>query len=175
MAVGRLQHGEEPFGGDAIGSNPTDRGKAGTKKGVRTDADGGPLSLAVGGANIHDCHFLSGLLDWSIMEPPAEKLHDAPHVCLDKGFDNPTSAAALEGSGYQGHVRRIGEEKLDDQGEKRHPARRWVVERTFSWFNRCRSLLVRYDKKAKNFIALLNLASVLLWFRRLLRLYSVLR
>ena len=29
--------------------------------------------------------------------------------------------------GYRGHIRRIGEEKLDTRGEKRYPARRWVV------------------------------------------------
>lgn len=32
---------------------------------------------------------------------------------------------------YVAHIGRIGEEKLDQNtGEKRYPARRWVVERT---------------------------------------------
>jgi putative transposase len=68
------------------------------------------------------------------------------------------------------HIRKIGEEKLDPQGRKRHPARRWVVERTLSWLSKCRALLVRYDKKAQNYLGLLQLACALLWFRRMLRI-----
>ena len=73
-----------------------------------------------------------------------------------------------------GHIRRIGEEKLDEQGEKTHPARRWVVERTLAWLSKCRGLLVRYEKQAKNFLAMLQLACGLLWYRRLYRLKRVL-
>ena len=51
------------------------------------------------------------------------------HLCLDKGYDNPTGHQAAAAHGYQAHIRRIGEEKLDSFGEKTHPARRWVVER----------------------------------------------
>lgn len=87
-------------------------------------------------------------------------------MCLDKAYDNPASEAALTAQGYQGHVRRIGEEKMDECGEKRHPARRWVVERTFAWLSRCRGILVRYEKKACNYVAMLKLAIALLWYRR---------
>ena len=48
------------------------------------------------------------------------------HLCLDKGYDNPTGHEAVAAHGYQGHIRRIGEEKLDSQGERSYPARRWV-------------------------------------------------
>ena len=41
MAVGGLLHGQGPFGGGAIGRNPTDRGKAGSKKSILVDAAGG--------------------------------------------------------------------------------------------------------------------------------------
>ena len=62
----------------------------------------------------------------------------------------------------------------DSFGEKTHPARRWVVERTLSWLSKCRGLLVRYDKKASNFLGLLQLACGLLRYRRVWRL-TVLR
>ncbi|MGH2804043.1 MAG: transposase, partial [Thermoleophilaceae bacterium] len=91
-------------------------------------------------------------------------------LCLDKGYDNPTGHAAAEGAGYIPHIRRIGEEKLDDEGEKRHPARRWVVERTLAWLSKCRAILVRYDKKSENYEGLIQLACALLWCRRLERL-----
>ena len=61
-------------------------------------------------------------------------------------------------------------EKLDTSGEKRYPARRWVVERTLAWLSKCRAVLVRYDKKASNYLGVLQLACALLWFRRQWRL-----
>ncbi len=70
------------------------------------------------------------------------------------------------GRDYQAHVRRIGEDTLNASGEKRYPARRWVVERTLAWLSKCRAVLVRYDKKASNYLGLLQLACALLWFRR---------
>ena len=89
------------------------------------------------------------------------------HLCLDKGYDNPTGRAAATYHGYTPHVRRIGEEKLDRRGRKRHPARRWVVERTLGWLSKCRAILVRYDKKSSNYLGLIQLACALLWYRRL--------
>ena len=71
------------------------------------------------------------------------------------------------------HIRRIGEEKLDRAGTKRHPARRWVVERTLAWLQKCRAILIRYDKKANNYRGLIQLACALLWYRRLHRLKEV--
>ena len=88
------------------------------------------------------------------------------HLCLDKGYDNPTGEAAAAQFGYTAHIRRIGEEKLDATGQKKHPARRWVVEHTFAWLSRCRAVLVRYDKLADRYVAMVKLAVAMLWFRR---------
>jgi putative transposase len=44
------------------------------------------------------------------------------------------------------------------------------VERTMAWLSKCRAILVRYDKKAKNYLALLQLACALIWYRRWWRL-----
>jgi hypothetical protein len=45
------------------------------------------------------------------------------------------------------------------------PARRWVVERSHSWFNRFRKLLVRYKKKQANYLALTHCAAAIICFR----------
>ena len=45
-----------------------------------------------------------------------------------------------------------------------------VVERTLAWLSKCRAVLVRYDKKASNYLGVLQLACALLWFRRQWRL-----
>ena len=138
------------------------------------EADGGPLAVTVAGANVHDSRLLAATLDAIVVERP-EPTPEAPqHLCLDKAYDNPTSEAAIAGHQYIPHIRRIGEEKLDEAGEKRFPARRWVVERTLAWLSKCRGILVRYEKKACNYLGLIQLACALLWYRRRHRL-SLLR
>ena len=81
------------------------------------------------------------------------------HLCLDKAYDNPTGHETVADYDYQPQIRRIGEEKLDDTEQKTRPARRWVVEHALAWLAKCRAILVRYDKKAKNYLAILQLAS----------------
>ena len=73
-------------------------------------------------------------------------------------------------NGYVPRIRRIGDEKLDARGKKTRKARRWVVERTFVWLSKCRAILVRYEKKASNYLGLLQLACALIWYRRYHRL-----
>lgn len=166
--------GKARLGGDCIGKSPTDRGKAGVKRSLLVEAAGGPLGVIVAGANVHDTKLLAATLEAVVVERPEPTEEDPQHLCLDKGYDNPTGWEAVAAHHYVPHIRRIGEEKLDESLEKRYPARRWVVERTLAWLNRCRAILVRYDKKASNYIALIKLACALLWYRRHVRL-AVLR
>ena len=91
-----------------------------------------------------------------------------------QGLDNRSSRELAGERNYVPHIRRIGEEKLDDTGQKRYPARRWVVERTLGWLSKCRAILVRYEKKAVNYLGLIKVACILLWYRRQHRL-SLLR
>ena len=100
------------------------------------------------------------------MVRPAPTEPGPQHLCLDKGYDNGPSQPVPTERGYQASIRRIGEEKKDEQGEKTHPARRWVVERTFSWLSRRRGQTVRYDKRAERYLAMIKLAAGLLWVRR---------
>ena len=122
------------------------------------------------GANVHDTKLLAATLEAIVVERPQPTAEALQHLCLDKGYDNPTGHETVAAFQYVPHLRRIGEEKLDSFGQKTHPARRWVVERTLAWLSKCRSLLVRYDKKAINFLGLLQLACALLWLRRRARL-----
>jgi putative transposase len=157
-----------------VGANPTDRAKKGVKRSLLVEADGGPLSVVVAGANVRDDKLLGATLDAVVVERP-EPTEEAPqHLCLDKGYDNRPTRGLVEERGYVAHIRRIGEEKLDEAGEKRYPARRWVVERTLGWLSKCRAVLVRYEKKAANYLGLIKVACILIWYRRQHRL-SILR
>lgn len=72
----------------------------------------------------------------------------------------------LEDRRFTPHIRTRGEEI----GLKRHNPdwrpRRWVVEACHSWLNRNRGVLVRWSKKDENHLALLQLASGLIAFKR---------
>jgi len=124
----------------------------------------------IAGANVHDAKLLRATIEAIVVKRPRPTARRRQHLCLDKGYDNPSGREAAKAGGYVPHIRRIGEEKLDPKGRKRYPARRWVVERTLGWLSKCRALLVRYDKKDTNYLGLLQLGCALLWFRRVLRI-----
>ena len=166
MAGRRRDDGQGQDGRRKKGPNPTDRAKPGTKKSLHVERQGGPLGVETEGANIHDTKLLAATLSATVIDRP-DPVEVAQHLCLDKAYDNPTGQAACEAAGYIPHIRRIGEEKLDSWGQKTHPARRWVVERTLAWLSKCRAILVRYDKKPQNYKGLIQLACALLWCRRL--------
>lgn len=122
--------------------------------------------MVVAGANVHDTKLLAATIESIVIERPKPTKARPQNLCLDKGYDNPTGHAATEQADYLPHIRRIGEEKLDEKKRKRHPARRWVVERTLAWLSKCRAILVRYAKKSCNYLAIIQLACALLWYRR---------
>jgi putative transposase len=134
------------------------------------EAAGGPLGATIAGANVHDTKLLAATLEAIVVDRPQPTAQKPQHLCVDKGYDNPTGHETVAAFQYTPHIRRIGEEKLDRNGEKTYPARRWVVERTLAWLSKCRGLLIRYEKKAVNFLGLLQLACALIWMRRRARL-----
>lgn len=156
-----------PFGGAATGPNPTDRGKKGTKRSVLTDGAGIPLALVIDGANRHDVKLLSATLDGLVVSRPEPTKEPSQHLCLDAAYDSTPVYYELLDRHYQPHVRSRGEELLEQETIPGYRARRWVVERTHAWLNRSRRILVRWEKKAENYLAFLHLACAQLIFAKL--------
>ena len=98
------------------------------------------MGVVITGANVHDTKLLAKTIDAIVVERPEPTKKSPQHLCLDKGYDNPTGCAATEQAAYTPHIRRIGEEKLDTKGRKSRKARRWVVERTLGWLSKCRGI-----------------------------------
>ena len=159
-----------------VGPNPTDRGKLGVKTSLLVEGAGGPLALCVAGANINDHLLLEATLDAIVVERPQPNQANRQHLCLDKGYDNAPYPQVVEARGYTPHIRSIREEGTAAAGaawqEADKKPRRWVVERTFSWLQRWRGILIRWEKKPQNYLASLKFASALLWFRRAWKLGS---
>ena len=151
-----------------MGPNPTDRGKPGVKQSLLVEADGGPLAITIAGANVPDAQLLEATIDAIVLERPEPEPGFPQHLCLDKGYDNDTGWEAAIDTGYAPHIAMIRDER--PPRPKRYKPRRWVVERTLAWLSKCRGLLIRYEKKAENYLGLLKLACGLIWTRRYLRL-----
>ncbi len=107
---------------------------------------------------------LAQTLDSIVIRRPKPTGRRRQNLCADKGYSGKPAAAIMRKRGYIPHVRQIGQETKPICGRKQ-PARRWRVERTHSWLNRFRKLLVRYEKKAENYLGLLHCASALICWR----------
>lgn len=154
-----------PLGGEATGKSPVDRGKSGSKRSLLCDRRGAPLSLVVTGANTHDKVVALATLDSIIVERPEKLVYRLHHLCLDKGYDYADVIAGVLARDYILHLKQRGQDEQPIDGAKKYPARRWVVERTHSWMNRFRRLLVRWEKKVENYKAMLHVACVLILYR----------
>jgi putative transposase len=87
------------------------------------------------------------------------------NLCLDKGYDFSEIEREVVKRKYIPHIRRrgeVGKELI----KTRYSTKRWVVERTNSWHNRFRKLLVRYEKKSENYLSLVCLACCIIVYRR---------
>lgn len=154
-----------PLGEEKTGPNPTDRGKDGVKRSLLTEGHGVPIGLVVAGANRTDMKLVRATLESIVVERP-EPTPDQPQgVCLDKGYDYQEVRDTLAEFGFTGHIRARGEEAQAIKREAGFRARRWVVERTHSWMNRFRRILIRWEKKPENYIAFLHFACALIAFR----------
>ena len=145
------------------GSNPTDRGKRGTKRHVLVDHKGIPLSVIITSANTHDMKVTTNTLYNEVVKRPSDK----QNLCLDKGYDFSEIEREVIKRRYIMHIRHRGEGRAI-KTRYYYSARRWVVERTNSWHNRFRKLLVRYEKKSTNYLALVQLACCLILYRRII-------
>jgi transposase len=150
-----------PLGGSETGKNPTDRGKKGAKLHLLVDQRGAPLAVYVTGANEHDKWSADDLIISIVAKRPKKKKQ---HLCADKGYDYEDVHQFVEQARYVTHIkhrRRRGEPLVEEwpvPGEKRYPARRWVVERTLAWLTKRRSIRVRWCKNFENWKAMIQFA-----------------
>ncbi|MFF3416019.1 IS5 family transposase [Streptomyces sp. NPDC002698] len=153
-------------GGKLTGSDPTDRGKKGSKIHLICDRTGLPISLAISGANLHD----SQALEPSIRGVPSIRSRRGPRrrrpakLHGDKGYAYDHLRRRLRERGIVPRIARRGIESSQRLGSHRR-----VVERTMSRLAGCRRLHRRYERKAERFLAFAGISAVLICLRRLVR------
>src|SRR5450830_1453190 len=166
LAGGRRGDDQGSAGGRADRPQPHRSRQKGAKRSLLCEARGLPIGLACDGANRNDHELLAPTLGSIPIERPAPTERRPQRLCLDRGYDSSPMRELAVLHGYTPHIRTRGEEialKLHVPGWR---ARRWVVEAAHSWLNHNRALLVRWSKKAENHLALLQLASGLIAFKK---------
>ena len=155
-----------PLGGTDTGPNPTDRAKSGSKRHSLVDGRGAPLAAVVTGANATDMKTNPRMLGGVVVERPQPTRRKPQHLCEDKGYDYTECREQACRRGYVPHIPHKGTDpSAVPPGQKRHPARRWVVERTQAWHNAYRKLRVRWEKKTENLEGLWHFANALIVYR----------
>jgi transposase len=95
---------------------------------------------------------------FAVRRPRPKRGGPKQNFCGDKGYDYRDVRSTLLDWGYTVHIAVRGEVKPARRALPNDRARRWVVERSHSWMNRFRRLLIRWEKKAANYEAFLHLA-----------------
>jgi transposase len=145
-------------GGALVGI--TRRGKA-TKIMAMADRHGLPVACGIASGQRHEAQLVKGLLDSRFVEEKPQNLIG------DKAYDSNKLDAEMAAEGVEmiapNHVTR---KRTQDGRRLRRYCRRWRIERLFAWLMRSRRLVTRYEHKAQNFLALLQLACAQLLWRR---------
>lgn len=123
------------------------------------------MAIAVDGANRNDHKMARETLEHIEVARPGPTARAPQNMCLDKGYNYPEVPALAREFLFTAHIRSRGEEAQALKRKARAKARRWVVERTHSWMNRFRGILIRWNKKAENYLGMLHLVLGLITLR----------
>ena len=114
------------------GSNPTDRGKRGTKRHILTDEKGIPLSVVISSASSHDIKLVTDVVDNTVVRRPESPLISAlthktrrrlQHLCLDKAYNSAQEEQELIKRGYVLHIsykKKKGEDNKEEKIKERY-------------------------------------------------------
>ena len=119
------------------------------------------------GANTHDKRLVEPTLkSFAVRRPRPKPGGRKQHFCGDKGYDYTDTRYLVRRWGYTLNIKSRGDEAKALRSNPRFRARRWVVERSHSWLNRFRRLLVRWEKKAVNYESMLHIACAVITLQR---------
>ena len=131
------------YGRDCVGRNPTDRGRRATKLSAIVNHEGVAVSLVPFPANTSDYKTVDDTLLQTLVS-----IDKSCAMYADKGYDSRKVRESFRSVGYIDRVSRRG--TVSHRVVNR---RRIVVERFFSWLDKNRRLLVRYDAFVSNYMS----------------------
>ena len=164
VQAGDCSHIKSPLGQEKTGKSPVDRRKLGTKRSIIVEQNGIAIGCSLGGGNQHDSKLFEASvksIPHFIEQPNYKEMH------LDCAYDSKTVRTILFNFYY---VPKIAKNKRRSKlvEDKKKERKRWVVESTHSWMNRFRRLLIRFEKVANNYLALMQFSFSIITFNKLL-------
>lgn len=140
---------------------------------VPADGKGLALGILVEKANPAEVTLLEATLDAGRVRKrrgrPAHHPRQPKHLVADRAYDSTAAREMLVSRRIEPIIakRRTNQRATHQDGRKlRRYRRRYIVERTNSWLQNFRRLVVRYERKAKNFEALVHMACALIALKR---------
>ena len=161
---GRFEQRAGSFWGLQTGRNPTDRGKAGSKHHLLTDAQGIPLCVQLTAANVNDtCQLQPLLAAVPAVRGKVGRPRRRPDLVQgDRAYGSAAHSRWLRRLGITDQLARCRQPHDSGLGKTR-----WVVERSLSWLHQFRRLRVRYERRADIHEAFLTLGCALICYRTL--------
>ena len=126
------------------------RGGFGTKIHLATDGNGLPLNILLSPGQAHESQF-------------ALRLLDGIGVQRQNGSMKRRGYAVLADKAYSGHALRSELKRFDRDAYRN----RNVVERCFGRLKEYRRIATRYDKTARNYLSMVKLGCIRLFYKKL--------
>jgi transposase len=126
------------------------------------DSSGLPLAVSVASASPHEVTLVEQTLESGFL------LEKPKRLIGDRAYDSDPLDAEL---GYRSiemiapHRRRRRKPKTQDGRKLRRYKRRWKIERLFAWLGNFRRLVVRYERRAENYLGFVQLGCVMILLR----------
>src|SRR6187397_1016147 len=153
---------EERFVGATSAPPPLAIAKVASIKAI-VDCHGLPLSVSTHAANHHEVRLVQLCFDFYMIEAKPENLIG------DRAYDSDPLDAELRKDGIEMIApHRCNRSKPPTQDRRRlsRYMRRWLVERFFAWLQWQRRILIRWEYHAHNFLGFVQLACLVMLFKR---------
>jgi transposase len=140
----------------------------GTKIHVAVDCNGLPISIVISSANQHDSTKFIDVIESISDFLDDDMIDEIASVYADKGYDAVTIREYLKNRNIISCIpkRNFKTEKGNTINQNNYNKTRFVVERFFAWlkngFHRTR---IRYERIAENYLAFVNIACIMMYWR----------
>ena len=142
---------------------------------LATDGSGIPLALKLSSASTSEYNLIFPTLDTiSINKRPNHPIRKPKILIADKGYDAKWVREELRSRGITSYIpkrRKKGEADEPKYNQRIKPfyKTRWIVERTFAWFNNFRRLVTRWERLTTTYSGFFHLACAVLCLNRVLK------
>lgn len=148
------------------------RGSFGTKIHLATDGNGLPLNIVLSPGQAHESQFAQRLLDGIGVQRQNGSMKRRGHAVLaNKAYSGHALRNELKNKGIKAVIPRKSNEKMTLDGcsqlDRNAYHNRNVVERYFGRLKEYRRIATRYDKTARNYLAMVKLGCIRLFYQRL--------